>query len=359
MSKKPRKSGEELPDKRIETLYGEIRELIDRARDTVYRTANREMVRAYWEVGRMIVEEEQAGSERAEYGDQLIEGLARRLKEAYGRGFNSTNLKYMRQFYRSFGKGHPLRDELSWTHYRLLLKVEGEEARTFYMEEAVRGNWSTRTLERQIGTHYYERMLASNEEKRPSVREEAEQKKEPMKSGDVIKDPYVLDFLGLKSNEGFYEGDLEQAIIDHLQDFLLELGRGFAFVGRQYRFTTEGGDHYYIDLVFYNYILKCFFLIDLKRGKLTHQDIGQMDMYVRYFEDRVRQESDGPTIGLVLCAEKDRTVVKYSALNDSEQLFASQYLPSKKELEEQVQRERERIEQEERLKSEDDEGKEE
>jgi predicted nuclease of restriction endonuclease-like (RecB) superfamily len=258
----------------------------------------------------------------------------------------------MRQFYSTFEKLHALRGELSWTHYRLLLKVERADARAFYMQEAIKGNWSTRTLERQVNSLYFERMVMTKQkEGKQLVKAEAEGKKEVMQAKDIIKDPYVLDFLDLKSNTKFYEQELEQAIIDKLQQFLLELGKGFSFVARQQRVSLEG-DHFFIDLVFYNYILKCFLLIDLKTGKLTHQDVGQMDMYVRIFEDTIRQENDNPTIGLILCAEKNKTVAKYSLLNDSKQIFASKYktyLPTEKELKEEIAREREAVEMEKRL----------
>lgn len=318
----------------------------------MYRTANFTMVQAYWQTGKLIVEEEQKGKERAEYGKQLVEALSLKLKEAYGKGFDKTNLWNMRKFYLTFPNVDALRQELTWTHYRLLIRVEQEEAREFYMKEAIEGNWSTRTLERQINSLYYERMVMSGEEHQPDVKGEAESKKEPMQAKDIIKDPYVLEFLDLEANPAFYEQELEQAIINQLQDFLLELGKGFCYVGRQQRFTTESGKHFYIDLVFYNYILKCFLLIDLKVGDLTHQDIGQMDMYVKYYEDQIRQENDNPTIGLILCTEKDKTVVKYSVLNENEQLFASQYktyLPSEKQLKEEIAREREMAEREKRL----------
>lgn len=249
------------------------------------------------------------------------------------------SVKYLFYFYqvlrapflRSIKEKPP--NELSWTHYRLLLKVESEQARLFYMQETVDCNWSTRTLERQIGNLYYERMLMSQNTQ--SVREEATGKQIIQEPKDIIKDPYVLEFLGLKDNTDFRENELEQAIIDKLQRFLQELRKGFAFVGRQYRLTTETGKHFYTDLVFYNYILKFFLIIDLKAEPLTHQDIGQMDMYVRYFEDRIRQDTDNPTIGLILCTEKDKTIVKYSLLNDSSQIFASKYmlyLPTEQEL---------------------------
>jgi len=338
---------EKLPSKTVEVLYQEVKQIIDESRNTVYRAANFAMVQAYWDIGKKIVEEEQNGAERAEYGKALVKQLSARLTIEYGKGFTATNLKYMRQFYNVFEKSHALSDQLSWTHYRLLLKVEKESARKFYIEEAVSCNWSTRTLERQIGNLYFERMLMSDSSHRVLVKEEAEEKKIALQPKDIIKDPYVLDFLDLKDNTDFRELELEQAIIDKLQSFLLELGKGFAFVDRQYRLSAGAGNHFYADLVFYNYILKCFLVIDLKTKPLTHQDIGQMDMYVRYFEDKIKQENDNPTIGLILCTEKNNTIVKYSLLKDSEQIFASKYLtqlPSEEELIAEIERERQQIE---------------
>ena len=234
---------------------------------------------------------------------------------------------------------------MSWTHYRLLLKIEETKSRTFYIKETIACNWSTRTLDRQIGNLYYQRMIMSKNKE--LVKGEATEKQIALVPKDIIKDPYVLDFLDLKDKSSFRELELEQAIINKLQDFLLELGKGFAFVGRQYRLSIGPENHFYADLVFYNYILKCFLVIDLKTTPLTHQNIGQMDMYVRYFEDKVRQENDNPTIGLILCTEKNSTIVKYSLLKDSEQIFASKYLtqlPSEKELIAEIERERKQIE---------------
>ncbi len=338
--------------KTVDSLFKDIRVLIDRARDTAYRSVNVIMVRTYWEIGRMIFEKEQQGEERAEYGSYLLKELSVKLTAEFGKGYNRTNLAYMRQFHSSFPIVHALREQLSWTHYRLLLKVDKESAREYYLDECVNCNWSTRELERQINSMYYERLLLSGK-KRSLVKKEAESKKEELQPAHFIKDPYVLDFLNLKPNTAFYEQELEQGLIDKLQEFLLELGKGFSFVGRQYRLTAEE-EHFYVDLVFYNYILKCFLLIDLKAGKLTHQDVGQMDMYVRYFEENVRQESDNPTIGLILCAEKNKAVVKYSLLRESKQIFASKYklyLPSEKELEQELERERQQIEIEKRIKT--------
>ncbi len=336
----------------IDTLYDTINQIIEEARKTVYRTANFTMVQAYWNIGRAIVEEEQNGKERAEYGQELIKKLSKKLTKEHGKSFSERNLWYMKQFYQKWGKMNALRSELSWTHYRLLLRIENDQARQFYMQETIDCNWSTRSLERQIGNLYYERMLMSRSD--PKVKDEAIERTNIQEPQDIIKDPYVLDFLGLKDNTDFRESELEQAIIDKLQDFILELGKGFAFIGRQYRFTTETGKHFYADLVFYNYILKCFLVIDLKAEALTHQDIGQMDMYVRYFEDKMRQPNDNPTIGLILCTEKDKTIVKYSLLNDSKQIFASKYLtylPTEQELKKEIERERQQIEQEKRLNS--------
>jgi predicted nuclease of restriction endonuclease-like (RecB) superfamily len=341
------------PTVNIEKLYSNIRHIIEEGKSSAFRAVNFAMVQTYWHIGKLIVENEQSGKQRADYGKELIEKLALKLSAEYGKGFNSSNLWYMRQFYSTFENLHALRGELSWTHYRLLLKVERDDARTFYMQESIACNWSTRALERQVNSMYFERMIMTKgKEAKKLVKAEAESNKETLQAKDIIKDPYVLDFLDLKSNTTFYEQELEQAIIDKLQEFLLELGKGFSFVARQQRVSMEG-DYFYIDLVFYNYILKCFLLIDLKTGKLTHQDVGQMDMYVRLFEDTMRQESDNPTIGLILCAEKNKTVAKYSLLNDNKQIFASKYktyLPTEEELKNEIAREREAIEMEKKLK---------
>lgn len=339
-----------LPHQTIETLYKEVKQVIEESRSTAYRAVNFAMVQAYWNIGKLIIEEEQKGEERAGYGKGLITELSKKLSTDYGKGFTATNLKYMRQFYSLFGKSHSLSDQLSWTHYRLLLKVEKEAARAFYLREAIESNWSTRTLDRQIGNLYYDRMLMSKDS--APVRQEATEKQEFFVAKDIIKDPYVLGFLDIKDNSHFRESELEQAIIDRLQDFLLELGKGFAFVQRQYRLTAGSENHFYADLVFYNYILKCFLIIDLKTRPLSHKDIGQMDMYVRYFEDKVRQENDNPTIGLILCTEKHSTIVKYSLLNDSKQIFASKYmtyLPTEEELQKEIERERKEVEMERKL----------
>lgn len=281
------------------------------------------MVEAYWNIGKSIIEE-QGGNEKAEYGTGLLKELSKQMTQDFGKGFTVANLKNMRQFYLTFPNGYALRSELSWTHYRLLMRVENENAREFYMQEAVKSQWSTRQLERQINSF-------KNKEQ---VAEEIQTLEPAKKPEDVIRDQYVLEFLGLKSNDDFYESDLEQALITHLQKFLLELGRGFSFVARQRRITFDGR-HFRIDLVFYNYILKCFVLIDLKVGDLTHQDLGQMQMYVHYYERELMNEGDNPPIGIVLCADKSESVVKYTLPENETHIFASKYklyLPSEEEL---------------------------
>lgn len=314
-----------------EKFYNEIRSILNIARNKVYKTANFAMVEAYWNIGKSIVEE-QGGNEKAEYGIGLLKELSRQMTNDFGKDFTVTNLKYMRQFYLTFPNSHALRDELSWTHYRLLMRVENEKAREFYMEEAIKSQWSTRQLERQINSFFYERLLSSKNKKQ--VAEEIRTLESAKKPEDVIRDPYVLEFLGLTPNEDFYESDLEQALITHLQKFLLELGRGFSFVARQKRITFDGR-HFRIDLVFYNYILKCFVLIDLKVGDLTHQDLGQMQMYVHYYERELMNEGDNPPIGIVLCADKSESIVKFTLPENETQIFASKYklyLPSEEEL---------------------------
>jgi len=333
----------------IDTTYQSIRAILEKARSTAYRAVNFAMVQAYWEIGRIIVEEEQKGAERAEYGKALVKDLSVRLTRDYGNGFIERNIWYMRDFYRTFPKVNALRSELTWTHYRLLLKVEKEEARNFYMLESVKNNWSTRVLERQINSLLYERLALSKDKRK--VLELSTKGQVIQEPTEIIKDPYVLEFLDLKESRNFLEKDLEHALIDKLQAFLLELGKGFSFVARQRRITVDG-DHYYIDLVFYNYVLKCFVLIDLKVGKLTHQDIGQMDFYARYFENEEKLDGDNPTIGLILCSDKNETMVRYTLLEDSKQIFASKYklyLPTEEELKAELEREREMLEMERRL----------
>lgn len=319
-------------------FYEQIKKILSEARNKVYQAANFAMVEAYWNIGKSIVEQ-QGGEEKAEYGVRLIAELSKQMTTDFGKGFTVANLKNMRQFYLTFPKSYALRSELSWTHYRLLMRVENKNARQFYIEEAIKSNWSTRQLERQINSFFYERLLSSqNKEK---VSEEIQKLESAKVPEDIIRDPYVLEFLGLNPKDDFYESDLEEALITHLQKFLLELGRGFSFVARQKRITFDGR-HFRIDLVFYNYILKCFVLIDLKIGDLTHQDLGQMQMYVHYYERELMNEGDNPPIGIVLCADKSESIVKYTLPENETQIFASKYklyLPSEEELLQELQRE--------------------
>jgi predicted nuclease of restriction endonuclease-like (RecB) superfamily len=324
-------------------LYEKVASLITAARSRVRSAVNQEMVLTYWQIGQFIVEDEQAGETRAEYGKVVLEGLSERLTAAFGKGFDVRNLRYMRQFYQLFPIRNALRSELSWTHYRSLLKVENETARRWYMTEAAEEGWSTRSLERQINSFYYERLLSS--QNREPVRAEAVENLNQLSPQDILKDPYVLEFLELDERSSFTESELEVALIGQLQAFLLELGKGFSFVARQKRISLDG-EHFYVDLVFYNYLLKCFVLIDLKLGKLTHQDIGQMDTYVRLYEERFRGADDNPTLGLMLCSEKNEAIAKYAVLADGQQIFASKYrlvLPTEEELAIGLRRLEERI----------------
>lgn len=323
-------------------LLGRLRELIVQARTQALRAVDAIQVHTCWEIGRYIVEFEQQGQARATYGARLLPQLAGRLTQEFGRGFDARNLRHMRTFYQAFPIWDAVRTELSWTHYRTLLRVESEAARQWYVREAVRQNWSSRALERQIGTLYYERLLASQD--KAAVAAEASALLAPLGQTprEFVRDPVMLEFLGLPGAGRLLESDLEQGLMDKLQAFLLELGKGFAFVARQQRISTESKD-FYIDLVFYNYLLKCFVLFDLKTGELSHQDIGQMDMYVRMYDELKTGPDDNPTVGIILCSQKDASVVRYSVLNGSEQLFASRYklvLPSEEELRRELDRER-------------------
>jgi len=321
-------------------LLEDIKTLLQTARQHLQQTVNTTMVQTYWNIGRLIVEDEQQGKERAEYGKKQLEEIADTLTQEFGKGFDARNLRKMRQFYTTFPKWDSVSTKLSWTHYRRVMRIENKEAREWYIRESIENNWSARALDRQISKLYYERLLSSKE-KLP-LKDEAQEKTQTLSvdTKDMLRDPYVFDFLNLP-HQSLLESNIEQALMDNLQQFLLELGRGFAFVSRQQRLHVEEQD-FYIDLVFYNFKLKCFLLIDLKLGKLTHQDVGQMDTYVRVYDKFHKGEDDNPTIGLILCSEKSEAVAKYSVLSDSKQLFSSKYLPflpTEEELQAELQRE--------------------
>ncbi|NHM16492.1 DUF1016 family protein [Eggerthellaceae bacterium zg-887] len=328
-----------------QTLF-QIREVLEQARKNVGRAINFEMVSAYWEIGRQIND---AIGERADYGKQLLKYLSEQLTEEFGKGFTLANLRNMRQFYQVFPIRYALRSELSWTHYRILMRVSNEERRLWYMNEAAEAGWSSRQLERQINTFFYDRLLLTQgEEGKKNVAVEIQETQPVTKADSFVRDPYILEFLGIPRGAEFSESELEGALVDKLQQFLLELGRGFCFVGRQMR-ITDGIDDYYVDLVFYNYLTRCFVLIDLKTKKLTHQDVGQMDFYVRLFEDKYKPADDNPPVGIILCTEKTEATAKYSVLADKENLFASTYmtyLPTEDELAALLKESREEVEEE-------------
>ena len=312
-------------------FYEDVRFILKRARDDAYKSANSIMTYAYWNVGQRIVEQEQYGETKTKYGSFLIKNLSEQLSEEFGTGFSVANLRNCRQFYLVFPEdsyGFSMAGKIPWSHLRSIMRISDEEERNFYLNEVMTENWSVRVLERNIKSGYYKRILSTQlPDKENKVLE-------------FVKDPFVLEFMGVTQNTSQLESDLETAIINNLQKFLLEMGKGFSFVGRQMRICTETTD-FYIDLVFYNYILKCFVVIDLKTKKLTHQDIGQMDMYVRMFDDLKRREDDNPTIGIIFCTDKDETIVKYSVLHESQQIFASKYmtvLPTVEELQREVER---------------------
>lgn len=311
-------------------IYQSIKEIITLSRQRVYRMANSALLETYWQIGKIIIEDEQNGQSKAEYGKATLKNLAHQLTLEFGKGFDERNLNNMRAFYQSFPIWNALRTELSWTHYRLLSRLNSEQKRNYYLTESLASNWPSRELQRQINSLAFERLvkhLPKNE--KPTIQ-------------NLLKDPYIFEFLGLPIDTKNTEFTIESAIIAHIQRFLLEFGKGFAFVARQQHIVTDTSD-FFIDLVFYNYLLKCFVIIDLKTGNLAHQDIGQIDMYVRMYDDLKRSTEDNPTIGILLCSEKDETIVKYSVLNDQNNLFASKYLlylPKEEELKQLIEQDR-------------------
>ena len=297
----------------------------------------------YWHIGKRILDEEQEGKERAVYGEYLIKTLAEQLEPEYGSGFSIRQLELCRQFYRTFPITNALRSQFSWTHYRLLIRIDSEDKRSFYIAESEKNHWTSRQLERQINSQLFERLLLSNDVK--SVLEVARKEKMPSEAKDIIKDPMVLEFMGLKRESSYYEKDFESAIITHLQEFLLELGNGFSFVARQKRIHFEGDD-FYVDLVFYNRLLQCFIVIEIKTHKLTHSDLGQLQMYVNYFDRIEKLPHEKPTIGILLCAEKNNAVVKFTLPENNQTILASEYqlyLPTEKQLIEELNKEFDRI----------------
>ncbi|MBO5145294.1 MAG: DUF1016 family protein [Lachnospiraceae bacterium] len=312
-------------------FYQDVHAILDEAKSKTYEAANNIMTYAYWNVGKRIIEQEQKGNRKAKYGSYLIKRLSQELSDEYGTGFSVANIRNCRQLYLTFPKesyGYSLIGKIHWSHLRTIMRLDDEEERNFYLKEVANEYWSVKELERNIKSGYYKRILSTQFHDKVG------------QTSNFVKDPYVLEFMGIRANNEIAEKDVENAIISNLQKFLLEMGRGFCFVDRQMHICTETSD-FYIDLVFYNYILKCFVLIDLKTHKLTHQDIGQMDMYIRMFDDIKRQLDDNPTIGIIFCTDKDETIVKYSVLNESEQIFASKYmtvLPTVEELKNELER---------------------
>ncbi len=305
------------------SFVNDIKKIVEQGRRAAYGAVNTVMIETYWHIGKRIVEQEQNGKERAEYGKRLIEILSKELTIAYGKGFGTRNLWLFKQFYQTFNDLeilHTRVQNLTWSHIRTTLRVENPVAARWYLQTASQEMWSMRTLDRNISTQYFERHF-----KQPQILEDPKNNEVPNKT-EILKSPLIAEFLGFQHSTDYAESDLEKGLISHLQDFMVELGRGFAFVARQQHIFTDAGD-FYIDLVFYNYILKCFVLIDLKKGQITHQDVGQMDMYVRMYDDLKRTEGDNPTVGIVLCSETSKEIARYSVLHDNKNLFAAKYMP--------------------------------
>ena len=322
-----------------QSVITDIKAIILNAKDTAIRLVDHERTKMYWHIGKRIFEEEQDGKDRAEYGNYLTRFIADQLQPEYGSGFSKRQVELFRQFYRTFPIANAVRSQLGWTHYKMILRLDDEDKRNFYIAEAIKNNWTTRQLERQVNSSLWERLLMSNE--RENVLAVARNEKEIFDPQEIIKDPMYLEFLGLHREASYYEKDLEQAIITHLHDFLLELGNGFTFVARQKRLHIEG-DEFFIDLVFYNRLLQCFVIIEIKTAKFTHQDIGQLQMYVNYYDRYEKKNFENPTIGILLCAEKNNAVVKISLPENNKTIFASEYklyLPSEQQLIEEVKKE--------------------
>lgn len=330
-------------DNEINNIFDNIKELVINSRNRVYATVNTEMLNLYWNIGKTIMEIQQ-GDERASYGETVLEKLSQKLTAEFGKGFSKRNLERMRKFYIYFPIATTVSSQLSWSHYLEILKVDEEPKRNFYIKETINSRWSVRELQRQIGSLLYERLLLSANKNK--VLELAKKGHELKESKDLVKDPFVLEFLDIKENTEYLESDLEKNILEHLKEFLLELGKGFMFVGSQVRLTLEE-DHFYPDLVFYNRLLKCFVIIDLKIGKVTHQDIGQMQMYVNYYDREIKSNDENPTVGILLSTLKNKTVVKYTLPEDNKNIFSSSYklhLPTEQELIDAVEEEKKNLE---------------
>ena len=330
-------------------FIADIKHIVERGRLQAYASVNAVMIETYWHIGERIVKEEQHGNNRADYGKQIIDMLSQELTNTFGKGFGTRNLWYFKQFFLVFPRYnddtilHTRVQNLTWSHIRSLLKIENQEERDWYLKEAADQTWSVRTLERNISSQYYHRLLLS--QKKENVTSEMQQLTKPYQQDklEFIKNPIVAEFLGLAPNSDFSETQLESAIISNIQKFLMELGKGYAFVARQQHIRTDETD-YYIDLVFYNYLLKCFILIDLKTEKISYQDVGQMDMYLQMYDTLKKSEDDNPTIGIILCADTNYDVAKYSSLAKNEQLYAAKYqlyLPTKEELKREIERQKE------------------
>lgn len=333
---------EELFNEDINNTFINIKEMIINSKNRVYITVNVEMLNLYWNIGKIIIDN-QGGEEKAEYGDYIIESLSKRLTIEFKRGFSARNLRSMRKFYLKFPIWQTVSSKLSWSHYLEIIKIEEKVKRDFYIKETINCNWSVRELQRQMGSLLYERILLSSNN---SSDELSKKGHEIIESKDLVKDPFVLEFLDIKENTSYLESDLEKNILEHLKEFLLELGKGFSYVGNQVRLTLEE-DHFYPDLVFYNRILKCFVIIDLKIGKVTHQDIGQMQMYVNYYDREIKREDENKTVGILLSTQKNKTVVKYTLPEENKNIFSSVYklhLPTEQELIDAVENEKRNIE---------------
>ncbi|MFB9843896.1 PDDEXK nuclease domain-containing protein [Mucilaginibacter ginsenosidivorans] len=320
------------------SIVTDIQSIIIKARESAIRAVDHERVLMYWQIGKRIFEEDQAGEERAKYGSQLLKFLSDKLQPQYGSGFSRRNLEWFRQFYRTFPITSALRTQLSWTHYKSLLSLNSQEKLEFYLEEAVKNNWTSRQMDRQVASQLYERLLLSTD--KDKILSVARNENHPTEPKDIVKDPLILEFLGLKQEASYFEKDLESALITHLQEFMLELGNGFSFVARQRRIHLDGDD-FFVDLVFYNRLLQCFVIIELKTHKITHQDLGQLQMYVNYYDRIERMAHENPTVGILLCLEKNDTVVKFT-LPENSNVFASKYqlyLPTAEQLSREIHNE--------------------